>query len=107
LICCGKYSEQTSIDNWLAGKVCGHTGKTKKVKPFVRAYLFKKYNGSCSKCKWNTPHPSTGMPVLESNHIDGNAENTIESNLELLCLNCHGLTLNFKNRNKGNGKRNR
>jgi hypothetical protein len=103
--CSGLSREQHSISEWLAGRLIGHTGKTKKIKPFVRHYLFQKYNGSCSKCGWNTPHPITGIPVLDSNHKDGNAENTTESNLELLCLNCHGLTLNFKNRNKGNGKR--
>lgn len=105
--CSGQFREQQSISKWIVGKLCGHTGKTKKVKPFVRSYLFKKYNGACCKCGWNVPHPLTGIPVLESNHIDGNAENTIESNMELLCLNCHGLTLNFKNRNKGNGRRTR
>ena len=105
--CSSQSREKHSIAEWLAGRLSGHTGKTKKIKPFVRSFLFQKYDGACSKCSWNTPHPQTGVPVLEANHIDGNAENTIESNLELLCLNCHGLTLNFKNRNKGNGKRKR
>jgi 5-methylcytosine-specific restriction endonuclease McrA len=39
------------------------------------------------------------------NHIDGNPSNSAEENLELICQNCHSLTLSYKNRNKGNGRR--
>lgn len=42
----------------------------------------------------------TGKIPLEVNHIDGNAKNNIEENLELLCPNCHSLTHNFRNLNK-------
>jgi 5-methylcytosine-specific restriction endonuclease McrA len=49
----------------------------------------------------------TKLPPLEINHIDGNASNTWEENLEVLCPNCHSLTTNYKNHNKGNGKRKR
>jgi hypothetical protein len=105
LKCCGQYEEQQSIQDWLAGKISGHKGKVKNINPFVRHYLFKKYDNACCKCKWNVPHPISGVPPLEANHIDGNANNTIESNLELLCPNCHSLTIHFKNRNKGKGNR--
>lgn len=105
--CSSKHREITSITEWLEGSRSGHKGKIKNVKPFVRSYLFKKYNNSCGKCGWNTPHPLTGLPPLEVNHIDGNADNTVEENVELLCPNCHALTLNFKNRNKGKGTRSR
>lgn len=107
LKCVGQYAETQSINLWLSGKLCGHKGKVKNIKPFVRNYLLKKYNFSCSKCGWNTPHPISGVPPLEVNHIDGNAENTVESNLELICPNCHSLTNTFKNRNKGKGNRKR
>lgn len=103
--CSGNYTEKKSIEKWLNGKLPGHTGKTNKVKPFVRAYLFRKYKFKCSKCGWGILHPDSNMPPLEVNHIDGNSENTIESNLELLCPNCHSLTKNFRNRNKGNGRK--
>jgi 5-methylcytosine-specific restriction endonuclease McrA len=105
LKCNGQYTEQKSIELWLDGKLSGHTGVTKKVKPFVRSYMLKKYNNKCCKCGWCIPHPDTDIPPLEVNHIDGNSENTTEPNLNLLCPNCHSLTPNFKNRNKGNGKR--
>ena len=68
--------------------------------------IIEKYGSKCCQCGWNTPHPKTGKPPLDVNHIDGDASNTYEDNLNLLCPNCHSLTLNYKNFNK-NGKRNR
>jgi hypothetical protein len=103
--CVGKYKEKESIKKWLNGKLVGHKGKVKNIKPFVRTYLYLKYNNACCKCGWNTPHPVSGIAPLEVNHIDGDANNTVESNLELICPNCHSLTPTFKNRNKGNGNR--
>lgn len=105
--CHGQHTEQKSIENWLAGKIPGHRGKVKNIKPFVRNHLFRINKSSCSKCGWNVPHPISGIPPLEVNHIDGNADNTILLNLELLCPNCHALTITYKNRNKGNGNRSR
>jgi predicted HNH restriction endonuclease len=37
-------------------------------------------------------------------HIDGNAYNNSESNLSLLCPNCHSQTPTYKAKNKGNGR---
>jgi len=105
--CSGSWREQQSITLWLSNQLPGHKGKVKNIKPFVRNFLLRKYNNSCCKCGWNTPHPVSGLPPLEVNHIDGNAEHTFESNLELLCPNCHSLTLTYRNRNKGKGNRDR
>ena len=41
---------------------------------------------------------------LELEHIDGNAYNNSESNLSLLCPNCHSQTPTYKAKNKGNGR---
>ena len=41
---------------------------------------------------------------LEVDHIDGDASNNNESNLRIICPNCHSLTTNFKNRNRGSGR---
>ena len=105
VVCQGTHSYETSVRDWKSGARIGHYGVTKAIAPFVRRYMFSKFESKCCKCGWNTSHPKTGKPPLDINHIDGDASNTVESNLELVCPNCHSLTLNYKNRNKGNGKR--
>lgn len=40
------------------------------------------------------------MSVLQIHHIDGNHYNNEESNLQLLCPNCHSLTPTFGALNK-------
>ena len=47
----------------------------------------------------------TGHVPLEIDHIDGDAENNIETNLRVLCPNCHSLTPHFRNLNKGKGRK--
>jgi hypothetical protein len=42
---------------------------------------------------------------LELEHVDGCSDNNAESNLKLLCPNCHALTPHYKGANKGNSKR--
>ena len=42
--------------------------------------------------------------VLELEHKDGNSENNLLENLELLCPNCHSQTDTYKAKNKGNGR---
>lgn len=44
--------------------------------------------------------------VMDLHHIDGNADNNNESNLKLLCPNCHSQTSSYKSKNK-NGSVNR
>lgn len=53
---------------------------------------------------WNKRHSVTQNVPLDIDHIDGNHKNNTENNLRLLCPNCHALTTNFKNLNKGNGR---
>ena len=54
---------------------------------------------SCDKTTWlNKPIP------LEVEHIDGNSENNMPSNLTLICPNCHTFTPTYKGKNKGNGR---
>lgn len=47
----------------------------------------------------------TGNVPLEIDHVDGDASNNLESNIRLLCPNCHALTSNFKNLNRGRGRK--
>ena len=94
------------LKNWQDGLDCGFAGKTKQLKIFIRRFLLHKYNYKCSKCGWDKIHPTTNKVPLEINHIDGDAENCKESNLEVICPNCHSLTPNFRALNK-NSSRNR
>jgi hypothetical protein len=93
------------IAAWKKGIINGNVGiQTKHIAPAIRKYLLEKYEFKCSKCSWSKVHPITKHVPLEVNHIDGNADNNLEENLQILCPNCHSLTHNFRNLNKGNGR---
>ncbi len=70
----------------------------------LKAYLIKKYGNKCMKCNWNEVNKYTGNVPIELEHKDGNSENNILDNLELLCPNCHSLTSTYKALNIGNGR---
>lgn len=80
---------------------------SQNVSHYLRRYLFEKFNNSCSLCSWSVRHPVNKTVPLEIDHIDGNASNNLESNLRILCPNCHSLTPNFRNLNKGSGRTSR
>lgn len=69
----------------------------------VRNYLLEQSNHQCSHCGWNEINPVTGKAPLQIDHIDGNCGNAEETNLRVLCPNCHSLTHNFGALNIGNG----
>ena len=81
--------------------------KGKRLRNFIRRYIFEKYNNRCAKCGWNEINPITGKPPLEIDHIDGNVDNSWEDNLVLLCPNCHALTPYWKALNAGRGSKER
>ncbi len=93
------------ISQWKQGMESGNRGiKTRVLSAHLRRYLLGKFGDKCFRCGWNQKHHKTLVVPLEINHIDGNAENNKEENLELICPNCHSLTLNFRNLNKGKGR---
>jgi len=104
--CSGEHRTRDVISTWQAGKGRAWSGQARNLKPAIRRWLLKKSNFACSKCGWNKRHPVDGHPLVEINHIDGDAENCLENNLEVLCPNCHSETPNFRARNK-TSKRNR
>lgn len=106
LSCQAKHKNERLIKQWKDGLDLGYTGKTKQLKHFIRRYLIAKFDNKCCKCGWNEIHKVTGKCPVEINHIDGDAENCKEENLEVICPNCHSLTHNFRALNK-NSKRDR
>jgi Zn finger protein HypA/HybF involved in hydrogenase expression len=100
------YRYKKYILSWKVGGVDGNRGIIfKGISGNIRRYLIEKYKNKCSKCGWNKKHPITGSVPLEIDHIDGNSSNNLETNLQLLCPNCHALTPYFRNLNKGRGRK--
>lgn len=103
--CQGKFYRDQYIERWKAGEETGDIGKVfKGVSGYVRSYLFEKFDNKCSRCGWGEVNPASGKIPLEVEHIDGDFTNNAESNLTLLCPNCHSLTHTWKGLNKGNGR---
>ena len=92
------------IAMWKDGEVDGGAGNWGDVSDYIRRYLFEKNDNKCSICGWGEVNKFTGKVPLEIDHIDGNPLNHSESNLRLICPNCHALTENYRGRNVKNGE---
>ena len=62
----------------------------------LKHYVFEKFENKCCKCGWHEVNPYTNTIPLEIDHIDGNAQNNSEDNLQLICPNCHSLTSTYR-----------
>lgn len=71
--------------------------KDYKGKTNIKKILLRTRSHKCEDCEL-TEWKKVPIP-LELHHIDGNRLNNNESNLQLLCPNCHFLTDNFRGRN--------
>jgi len=70
----------------------------------IRKFLIEKANERCQRCGRAERHEKTGRVPLEVEHIDGDWQNACESNLAVLCPNCHALTPTFRGMNRGKGR---
>jgi len=103
--CQSDHNYKDYIASWKCGQKDGMRGiNTKNMSGHIIRYLGDKYNNSCARCGWDRINSTTGNSPLEIDHMDGNSSNNSENNLILLCPNCHSLTSNYKNLNKGNGR---
>jgi predicted restriction endonuclease len=100
--CQMEFQYQQYIDRWKNGLESGLRGEY-QISLHIRRYLFEKYNSKCAMCGWGEMNVWTRCIPLEVHHIDGDYTNNIESNLTLLCPNCHSLTETYKALNK-NGR---
>lgn len=104
-LCQSKNRYQKYIENWKIGSKNGSRGiTTKNISNHIKHFLLDKYGEKCIICGWNERNPITGKVPLEIDHLDGNSENNIEENLRIICPNCHSLSPNFRNLNKGRGR---
>lgn len=100
--CYNEYIKKQQQNKWDNGEYT-----SEYIPVFVRNFLINKYNNKCQKCGWGEINIYTNKVPLQIHHIDGDCTNFDKENLELLCPNCHSLTENFGNLNKGKSKRNK
>lgn len=70
--CAATKNSRYTVRNWTGGK-SSYSIRAKR-----------EYGEVCNKCGY-TEHPE----ILEVHHIDGDRDNNILENLEVLCPNCH------------------
>lgn len=93
------------VNRWLAcpsPENLYHKGN--QIRKAIRRFLLDQASYTCSLCGWDKRHPEDGGSTLEVDHINGDWRDCAPLNLRVICPNCHSLTLNYKGRNKGNGR---
>lgn len=95
----------TAIDKWK------HEGNTNtkpesRVSKTIRDYIFSKQRGTCAICgigdEWNGK-----KLVFVLDHINGDASDSGEGNIRLICPNCDSQLDTFKSKNKNSARKSR
>lgn len=100
-----RHAEFSYIELWKQGKETGNRNVVEiSLSMRVRKYIFEKYGYRCARCGWNEQNPFTKRVPLTVDHINGDAYDSREDNLILLCPNCHSLTSTYGGSNRGRGR---
>jgi hypothetical protein len=102
--CQRDYDYKEFIVKWKKGEFSGGSEDGYKTSRHVRRYMLEKADYRCEQCGWTGINPVSKKVTVVIDHEDGNAGNNSESNLRVLCPNCHSLTPTFGNLNNGNGR---
>ena len=102
--CSAKRVREKTINEWLK------TGKSGKefdgaLPISIREFLFQKVEYKCEECGFSGFNKKTGKTILQIHHVDGNCHNNSIKNIRVLCPNCHAMTENYMNLNKGKSTR--
>ena len=93
--CSSDYKTQTRLEAWLRGEINVSSAALRKYMAIIRPHTCE----VCGTSEWN------GQPIpLEVDHIDGNPENNVVTNLRRICPNCHAQTNTYKGKNRGKGR---
>lgn len=101
--CQKEFENQQKLQDIFLGNISGlkkATNSNPKISDTLREFLLKESNYKCQLCGWGGINPYSGKSCLEIHHIDGNRQNNLRENLQVLCPNCHSLTPNFRSLNK-------
>lgn len=102
-VCQGAFHFNNYIERWKRGEESGSDANG-ELNSRIKKYIRNKFSNKCFHCNWNEVNPATGTSPLAVDHIDGNFTNNVESNLRLLCPNCHSLTPTYGALNTGFGR---
>ena len=103
--CDADFRTNERLQKWLAGEY--YINPNNNIPEFVRNYLLQKANNKCEQCGFEGYNSITHNSILQIHHINGDASNNLESNLQLLCPNCHAMTDSYMALNKGKSTRNK
>lgn len=97
--CWANAKKERTISEWKSG-VSDGCDRRYRLTPTIKEYVIKERGEKCEVCGFSGKNPYTNRTILQVHHRDGNASNTKEDNLQVLCPNCHAMTENFGSRNK-------
>lgn len=97
--CWAEGTKKKAIEEWKSGAISGHDSRY-KIRKSLREYILESRDYKCEKCGFSGVNPYTGKSILQLHHKNGDAADTSEENIEVLCPNCHAMTENFGSRNK-------